>query len=147
MNQSKGMTIIVKTVTRLTLGLILLFGFYIFTHGHISHGVGFAGGVIIALGFIHLMLAYGKKVTGKKINEMRALALQNIGLIALLAVSMAGMYFGNGFLGNFMGNGIPYRLFSAGIMAACNTTICIAVAGSLYMMFNALVEFNIKKDE
>ena len=49
----KGMTLIAKTITRLTLGLILLFGFYIFLHGHISHGIGFAGGVIVALGFIH----------------------------------------------------------------------------------------------
>ena len=143
----KGMSIIVKTVTRLTMGLILLFGFYIFTHGHISHGVGFAGGVIIALGFIHLMLAYGKKVAVKKINEMRALAMQNAGLIALLVIAITGMALGKGFLGNFMGNGLPFKLFSAGIMAACNTAICIAVAGSLYLIFNALVEFNIKKDE
>lgn len=45
----KGMTLIVKTVTRLTLGFILLYGIYISLNGHISPGGGFAGGVIVAL--------------------------------------------------------------------------------------------------
>ena len=56
----KGMSVIVKTITRFTVGLILLYGIYILTHGHLSPGGGFAGGVISALSFIHLMLAYGK---------------------------------------------------------------------------------------
>ncbi len=38
-----GMTLIVKTITRLTVGLILLFGIYIVLHGHLSPGGGFAG--------------------------------------------------------------------------------------------------------
>ena len=58
--QEKGMTLIVKTVTRLTLGFILLYGIYIAMTGHESPGGGFAGGVIVALSFIHIMLAFGK---------------------------------------------------------------------------------------
>ncbi|MDI6606195.1 MAG: MnhB domain-containing protein, partial [Candidatus Omnitrophota bacterium] len=58
-NPNSGMSLIVKTITRLTVGLILLFGIYIVLHGHLSPGGGFAGGVIIALSFVHLMLAFG----------------------------------------------------------------------------------------
>ncbi|MFH1368167.1 MAG: MnhB domain-containing protein [Elusimicrobiota bacterium] len=141
----KGMTLIVKTVTRLTLGLIMLFGFYIFMHGHVSHGVGFAGGVIIALGFIHLMLAYGKKYAAAKIGEKQAYLLKNSGLLILLAISAAGFMYGKGFLGNFLGNGKPFELFSAGIMLLFNTAICAVVAGCLYLVFITLVEFKIKK--
>jgi len=54
----QGMSVIVKTITRLTVGLILLYGIYILSHGHLSPGGGFAGGVIVALSFVHLMLAY-----------------------------------------------------------------------------------------
>ena len=60
-----GMSLIVKVITRLTVGLILLYGIYIVLHGHISPGGGFAGGVIIALSFVNLMLAYGKDVALK----------------------------------------------------------------------------------
>ncbi|MBU3958757.1 MAG: hypothetical protein KKE91_02725, partial [Candidatus Omnitrophica bacterium] len=59
-NKEPGMTLIVKTITRLTVGLILLYGIYIVLHGHLTPGGGFAGGVIIALSFVHLMLAFGK---------------------------------------------------------------------------------------
>lgn len=48
-SNEQGMTLIVKTVTRLTIGLILMYGIYITLHGHLGPGGGFAGGVIVAL--------------------------------------------------------------------------------------------------
>lgn len=69
MKEEQGMSLIVKTVTRLTVGLILLFGIYIVAHGHVSPGGGFAGGVIIALSFINIILAFGKEFAFKKINQ------------------------------------------------------------------------------
>lgn len=59
------MTLIVKTVTRLTLGFIFLYGVYVTLNGHASPGGGFAGGVIVALSFVHIMLAFGKEVALK----------------------------------------------------------------------------------
>jgi multicomponent Na+:H+ antiporter subunit B len=143
----KGMSLIARTITRLTLGLILLFGFYVMFHGHVSHGVGFAGGVIIALGFIHLMLAYGREVANKHISETSGLLMQNIGLLVFLVLSVAGMALG----GKFMSNFVPvsetqqYHLYSSGIILLYNLTVCLAVAGCLYMVFLSLVDFEHKK--
>lgn len=141
----KGMTLVAKTITRLTLGLILLFGFYIFMHGHISHGIGFAGGVIVALGFIHLMLAYGKTVALKKIGERYVYFLMNGGIALLIIIAVTGYFFGKGFFGNFLGTGRPFALFSAGIIAVCNITICLTVAGCLFLVFITFVNFKSKK--
>ena len=58
MNQEKGMTIIVKTITRFTVWLIFLYGLYIIIHGHLSPGGGFAGGVIISLSFLFDLSLY-----------------------------------------------------------------------------------------
>jgi multicomponent Na+:H+ antiporter subunit B len=58
--EGQGMTLIVKTVTRLTIGFILLYGIYITLSGHVSPGGGFAGGVIVALALVLIMLAFGK---------------------------------------------------------------------------------------
>ena len=80
----KGMSVIVKTITRLTVGLIFLYGIYILSHGHLSPGGGFPGGVIIALSFIHLMLAYGKDVALKKISEPVMSFFENIGALLFL---------------------------------------------------------------
>jgi len=61
------MTLIVKTVTRITLGFILIYGIYITVNGHVAPGGGFVGGVIVALSFVHIMLAFGKKVALKRL--------------------------------------------------------------------------------
>jgi len=96
----KGMTIIVKTITRLTVGLILLYGIYIVLHGHVSVGGGFAGGVIIALSFIHLMLAFGKEAALKKLSETWASVIESLGAIMFLSIALLG-FLGGYFFFNF----------------------------------------------
>lgn len=89
-NNSFGMTIIVKTVTRLTLGLILIYGIFILLESHIGPGGGFAGGVIIALSFIQLILAFGKDFALKKLNKRRSFLLMCLGGFIFLIVSLLG---------------------------------------------------------
>ncbi len=131
------MTLIVKCVTRLTVGIIFLFGVYIVLHGHISPGGGFAGGVIIALSFIHLVLAYGGKFAFKKLDTTKALLLENIGAISFLGIALIGMIFGYFFL-NFLGSGKPFNLLSAGIIPLCNIAISLKVGAGLFIIFVTL---------
>ena len=138
MNENQnGMTLIVKCVTRLTVGIIFLFGVYIVLHGHISPGGGFAGGIIIALSFIHLVLAYGAKFALKKLDTTKALLLENIGAISFLGIALIGMIFGYFFL-NFLGSGKPFNLLSAGIIPLCNVAISLKVGAGLYIIFITL---------
>ena len=65
MKINNGMSIIIKTVTRLSVWLILLYGIYLILHGHLTPGGGFGGGVIIALAFLNVMIAYGGDFTKK----------------------------------------------------------------------------------
>ncbi len=134
-----GMTLIVKTITRLTVGLILLFGIYIVLHGHITPGGGFAGGVIIALSFIHLMLAFGKELALKKVSEAQASFFESLGAILFLSIAILGFVGGYFFLNFFLRKGEPFRLFSAGIIPLCNIAICFKVGAGLFAVFVALV--------
>jgi len=134
-----GMTLIVKTITRLTVGLILLFGIYIVLHGHITPGGGFAGGVIIALSFIHLMLAFGKDLALKKLSEAQASFFESLGAIMFLSIAILGFVGGYFFLNFFSSKGEPFRLFSAGIIPLCNVAICFKVGAGLFAIFAALV--------
>ena len=137
-DKKSGMTLIVKTITRLTVGLILLYGIYIVLHGHLSPGGGFPGGVIIALSFIHLMLAFGKDTALRKLNELRASFLESLGAIMFLGVALLGLLGGYFFL-NFINKGEPFSLFSAGIIPVCNIAICFKVGAGLFAIFIALV--------
>jgi len=134
----KGMSLIVKTITRLTVGLILLYGIYIVLHGHVSPGGGFAGGVIIALSFIHLMLAYGKEVAFKKLSKAWASVFESAGAILFLTIALLGFTGGYFFL-NFISKGEPFKLFSAGIIPLCNIAIALKVGAGLFAIFVALV--------
>ena len=134
----KGMTLIVKVITRLTVGLILLYGIYIVLHGHISHGGGFAGGVIIALSFVHLMLAYGRDVALKKLPKSAMSFFVSTGALIFLSIALLG-FFGGYFFLNFISKGEPFRLFSAGIIPLCNIAISLKVGVGLFAIFIALV--------
>ncbi|NQT06083.1 MAG: hypothetical protein HQ575_00925 [Candidatus Omnitrophica bacterium] len=133
-----GMTLIVKTITRLTVGLILLYGIYIVTHGHLTPGGGFAGGVIIALSFIHLTLAFGKEVALKKLSKEGTSILDSLGALIFLAIAILGFTGGYFFL-NFINKGVPFRLLSAGIIPLCNIAIALKVGAGLFAIFMGLV--------
>ena len=132
-----GMTLIVKVITRLTVGLILLFGIYLMLHGHLTPGGGFAGGVVVALSFIHLMLAFGKDLALRKMPKSVAGVLEGLGALAFVAIAVLGFTGGHFFL-NFLGKGEPFALFSAGTVILSNFAICLKVAAGLFPVFVAL---------
>lgn len=135
------MTLIVKTITRLTVGLILLYGIYIVLHGHLSPGGGFAGGVIIALSFIHLMLAFGRELALKKISQAAASLLESLGALMFLSIALLGFTGGYFFFNFFLHKGRAFDLFSAGIIPLCNIAICLKVGAGLFAIFAALIFF------
>ncbi|UCB56410.1 MAG: hypothetical protein JSV30_04170 [Candidatus Omnitrophota bacterium] len=142
----KGMSLIVKTITRLTVGLIFLYGVYIVLHGHVSPGGGFAGGVIIALSFIHLMLAYGKEAAFKKLSKAKASFFESAGAILFLTIAILGFRAGYFFL-NFLSKGEPFRLFSAGTIPCGNVAISLKVGAGLFAIFTALVLLKINSEK
>lgn len=146
-SKEKGMTLIVKTITRLTVGLILLYGIYIVLHGHISPGGGFAGGVIIALSFIQIMLAFGKELALKKLSEAAASLAESLGAIMFLSIALLGFMGGYFFFNFFLNKGRPFELFSAGIIPLCNIAICLKVGAGLFAIFAALILFRSSGEE
>ena len=140
------MTLIVKTITRLTVGLILLFGIYIVFHGHLTPGGGFAGGVIVALSFVHLMLAFGKDLALRKMSRSVASLFESIGAILFITIALMGFVGGYFFL-NFISKGTPFALFSAGTIPLSNIAICLKVGAGLFAVFVALVFIRIDPGE
>ena len=141
-----GMSIIVRTVTRLTVWLILLYGIYIVLHGHVSPGGGFAGGVIIALSFIHLMLAYGKDMVLKKLSEALVGVWESTGALLFLTISLLGLPAGY-FFKNFLPAGEPFDLLSAGTIPLNYVAISLKVWAGLFAIFVALVLLRIDTEQ
>lgn len=139
-----GMSLIIKTITRITTGIIFLFGGYIVAHGHLSPGGGFAGGVIIALAFVLYVLAYGKKEAEEKANKTWASMIECLGGLLFLALALIGLAGGYFFL-NVLPKGTPGSIASAGIIPLCNLAIMLKVAAGLFGVFLVLIVFKVKE--
>ncbi len=133
-----GMSLIVKRITKITVSLIFLFGVYIVTHGHLTPGGGFAGGVIIALSFIHLMLAFGKDAAFNRLSQAKLSVIESLGGLLFLGVVLLGLLAGSYFFLNVIPHGRPFDLFSSGIILICNIAIFLKVGAGLFVIFIAL---------
>ncbi|MFA4990967.1 MAG: MnhB domain-containing protein [Candidatus Omnitrophota bacterium] len=134
----EDMSLVVKTASRLTAGIILIFGLHIILHGHLAPGGGFAGGVIIALAFVNLLIAFGKETRLSRISENVASKLETVGAVMFLAVALLG-FFGGTFFMNVMTKGEAFNLFSAGTIPLSNISIGLKVGVGLFAIFLALV--------
>lgn len=136
----KGMTPIVKTVVRFAMGIVFMFGWYIILYGHLTPGGGFAGGVILACGYVILTLAFGKELGLRKMSDKAASILDNTAALLFAVIPMFGIIFGWYFL-NFIDKGRPFELVSAGIIPVYNIVIGFKVTSSLFAIFMALSIF------
>lgn len=134
MKNDPGMTLIVKTVTRISVWLILLYGCYIIFHGHLTPGGGFGGGVVIALGLLNVMLAFGREFTEDWLNIKLLHDIEASSVILFLVVGILGIAIGGKFLYNFLDNGTLFQLISSGTILPLNIIIGIKVAMSLFLV-------------
>jgi multisubunit Na+/H+ antiporter MnhB subunit len=138
MNEEKGMSLIVKTVTRWLKGFIFLFGIYIVIYGHLTPGGGFPGGVILAATFVLVTLAFGREYALRKMGKILASELDSLGALLFLLIALLGIYYGGTFFLNFIEKNHPtgnFNLFSAGIIPLCQISIGMKVGASLFMIF------------
>jgi len=141
-----GMTLIVKTITRLILGFIVIFAASIILYGHITPGGGFAGGVMLACVFILLELAFGKKTALDIVSEKALSVWDCLGALGFLFIALIGFSGGFFFL-NFMLRGTPLRLISGGTLMWSNIAIGIKVSACLFAVFVAMVLLRTDREE
>lgn len=138
------MSEIVRTVARWLTPIILVYGIYVVAYGHISPGGGFAGGVIIACGFILPTLA-GGHASGQTIFGRNAASfLDSAGVLLFLALAAMGMWWdGGAFFKNFIGTREDawFTLFSGGTIPIANIGLGLKVASSLFLVFLVLAAF------
>lgn len=131
---------IVQAVSRWMAGFILVFGFSVVLYGHISPGGGFAGGVVLAGGFILVLLSHGRDEIARMVGARAPTLYDCLAALAFLLLALGG-YTGGRFFLNFLGKGEPFQLFSAGIIPLCNLAIGVKVGACLFGVFAALAVF------
>ena len=125
------------TGTRLLLPLILLFGAYVFTHGHLTPGGGFQGGAILASAMLLLLLSNPLHHFGHRLITLVESA--SGALFVLLGV--LGIVYAGGFLDNrILPIGTFGELFSAGAIPLIYTLVGLKVGAEFSSMLVSLSE-------
>lgn len=134
-----GMTVIVKTISRILFPFIFLFGIYIVVHGHLTPGGGFPGGVIIAASVAMLILAYGLERVMKSTSFTQAEVLDTVGSLAIAAIGLMGLIFGSYFLQNTLPLGELGRLISGGNFLWLYVGVGIKVTAGILLILLAML--------
>jgi len=129
-------SLVVRTGSRILFPLILLFGVYIFVHGHLTPGGGFQGGAVIASAFLLQYLAY----RSYRIDRQKFSMVESISGSVFVVVGLLGLAIGGYFLSNFLDKGVPYSLFSAGVIPVLYLAIGLKVGAELAGIVAGLME-------
>ncbi len=135
------MSKIVKTQASFLYTFILIFGFYIVAHGHLTPGGGFQGGAVIATGIALIAVAFNFSNVKRWIKKTHLTAAEGIGLLTFLITALIGI--GTSFFYNWLANSgllfgrrVPYGinpgyLNTAGTLPIMNLAVGIEVLGGL----------------
>lgn len=118
---------ILKTGSRVILPLLIIVGFYVITHGHLSPGGGFQGSAMIASSILLMSLS-----DPDFFPEIKAFKLlEGFSGTMYIIIGLLGLVFSNYFLENFMNTGTVGELFSAGIIPIIYVFIGLKVGAEL----------------
>jgi len=136
-----GSSKIIRTIAQKLFPFIMLFGFYLISHGHLSPGGGFQGGVVLGTAIILLALSHSIEQTEKKFKSRWLNMLEKLGILTLIFLGFLGILLGYSFLSNFLPLGNPGEIASGGLMLLFNIAIGIKVAAGVSVIFYALVKY------
>ncbi|MBL9102043.1 MAG: Na(+)/H(+) antiporter subunit B [Myxococcales bacterium] len=90
--------VILRVVTKMSIPFILLFGFYVITHGELGPGGGFQGGVVLACAFILFALVFGRPALYRVLPPPVTDKLTGLGVLIYSGTGAACLFFGGKFL-------------------------------------------------
>ncbi len=130
-------SLIVKTASETLYPLLILFGAYIFIHGHLTPGGGFQGGTVIASAVMLMLLAHFTFHP----NHRALSTVEGLAGMTFVLIGFAGLIWGGSFLAN---NIIPLgqwnRLFSAGVIPLIYVAVGFKVGSELSGLITDMIK-------
>jgi multicomponent Na+:H+ antiporter subunit B len=119
---------------------VLLLGFYIVAHGHLTPGGGFQGGVILASGFLLAYLA-GGYATMRRVQPWTLIEVtKSAGAAGYAIIGLAGLIGAGAFFANVLPLGPVGLLQSGGTIPLGNLAVSLEVSAAFVLVFSELLE-------
>ncbi len=129
---------ILQTGARMLFAPIVIFGAYIFVHGHLSPGGGFQGGAVVASAVMLLLLAD----RGHHLPHGFMHWLESMVGFTYVMVGLAGLVIAGSFLSNqgVLPLGTWNRLFSGGVIPIIYTLVGLKVGTELSSLLDTMID-------
>ncbi len=124
----------VRICATLTAGLTALFGIYIATHGQLTPGGGFQGGVVIAGAVILIYIAQNNEVFQQIASHPLLEVFEALGAAGYGIVGVIPLIIGVPLLTNILPLGTTGNLFSAGTISLISDCVGVEVAAAFMLL-------------
>lgn len=118
---------ILRSGADLLFPLLLMVGFYIVLHGHLTPGGGFQGGVVLTAAFFVAVLAR----PAHTLNHLGISLIEGISGAAFILIGLLAMLQGKEFLTPLLGVGVLGELLSGGTLPLLYLTVGLKVGAEL----------------
>lgn len=130
----------VRVTGLLLLGPLLVFGLDIMTHGQVTPGGGFQGGVIVATAVVLVYLSGSARFYEWIARETASRLIESIGILAYTFVGAVGLMAGGAYLQNVLPLGRAGTVFSGGTIAVLSIATGFAVTGGFLALFTSFLQ-------
>lgn len=127
-------------VGRWLVGPVLVLGVYIVSHGQLTPGGGFQGGVVLAGAVILVFVAGGRVAIAPIRPSGPAELLEALGAGGYVALGVGGLLAGERFLSNFLPLGSKGSLLSSGTIASLSLVVGLEVAGAITAIVSEFID-------
>jgi multicomponent Na+:H+ antiporter subunit B len=126
-------------------GLTVAYGLYMISHGAVSPGGGFQGGVILATAPLAVYLAAEartfRRIAPKTLTEVA----ESAGASGYVLIGLAGLALSTAFLANVLPLGRAGEVNGAGNIQALNLIVGIEVAAGFVVLLSAFIEETLRR--
>lgn len=130
------MTVIKETVSRALLPFLLLYSVYIITHGHLTPGGGFQGGVLLASTIVLVCVVYGLGKAEHIIKERTSHRIEVIAGVLLAFLVVFELFIRNALTATES----LFTLWSGGEILILNVVCGLMVMTAFLLIFYSMVK-------
>ncbi|HZX93378.1 MAG TPA: MnhB domain-containing protein [Myxococcales bacterium] len=136
----------VRTLGGVLVPLMVSFGLYMISHGAVSPGGGFQGGLVLASAPLVVYLCATAKTFLRIAPPGLTRAGESIGAAGYVLIGCLGVLAGKTFLENVLPLGTPGNAWSSGTILFLNLTVGLAVAAGFTELLSVFVEEVLRRE-